>query len=318
MAHFNRKSTGSISKHVLGPIVAKSAYQSLFGDVEQIERNRSEIYIPGVDNISTATAIGNTWNPQSLKQGYKLGQYTAKCYNIEAKYEYNIMDEDNYRYNLGDRMSLADLQQHLLDLAIAQRLRSMALHGTEANTGLVSEATTANLSANWSTIQPGVLLQELINHVSDAQAAVKNAGTKIMVCGSIKLINRLRSALVNTDKYLKSGSTGTVASSLEDVLEASFHKQVEIVYDETLVAANGDLQLLIVFPNMDFDTKDPVNGVGDTLGGFSTVGTWMGVSAAYDRVNPEISGVKSGFSQVTASNGVVVRKGAAIIISKAL
>lgn len=313
MAVFNTKSTGAVSKHAFGPMVAKSSYRSLFGDVEAIERNRTEYYLRGVNQISTASAIGNTWNPQVLEQGYTLGSITAKCYNITAKYEYNEYDIDNFNYNLDGRMSLTDLQNKLTDLAIGQRLRSMALHGAEANSGLVAGSTVVNLSNDWSKVAPGVMLQELITHISDAQAKVLNAGTKIMICGTIELLNKLRGALVNTDTYLKSGSTGTIASSLEAVLSESFKKEVEIVMDNTLKKSDGKLQLLVVFPNLQYSFEDEVNGVGDNFG-TSQIGTWMGVSAGKDIVNPVISGIYSGQTTLTATSGVVVRDGASIVI----
>lgn len=314
MAVFKQESSTHVSKGVLGPRIAKSQYMSLIGFQEDIEIGRTSVAIRGIGSVGTQTAVSNTWNAPAQEQDFSQDQILIPTYNVEAYWKYNPLEEANLAINIPS-IGMAQLQEKLVDLALGMRLRQMVINGVDANQGMLNNTTTANMTQNWSALDAGVLLSELLTHISNLLTAVQNGGTTIKLIMPIKLLNLLNTKIINTSTYLNSGSTGTVSSALKETIEKATGKSVELLQDNTLVKSDGKLQMLIVIPNLGYEDDSSEFGVGSYIGDDFT--TYLGISNQNKFVNAPMNGVLSGKNSFTATPGVVVRKEAAVLIEQA-
>lgn len=318
MAHLKRYTTGFTSQRVLKALVAPSGYKSLIGATDNIDFGTSYSYIPTIDGLVTYAEANTTWNLDQMEQRYQIDQIEIPCYIIKAKWRYNKLESENFSKNIPGS-SLQTLQDKLAEAAIDMKLRQMVIHGNTANGGLLSNSTQVNLSGGWKKLDPGVLLSELLIHIGKMLADVQGRGSKIVIMMHSELQSYLYSALINTSKYLQSGSTFGTAGALSKILSHEYGKQVEIVQDNTLVGTGSGVdqvfKMLVVVP----DLVDSSAFGGEELLQLNSdsdlISTYMAVSNMSKQINPEIDGMLSGYAHMTASEGVSVRKEGVLVIS---
>lgn len=314
MAIFNRQSTGYVAPSVISPIVAKSDYEKLLGKIEKLAGDDAQavsaVYIPTISNISTASSVSNSWVYDAGDQKFGLGQIEAPTYLIQATYSYNELEEANLSKNVPS-VGMQSLQDSLVDLAFAARVRSAVISGLGANEGLVSNAQSQNSAKALSASTPEDIYEDLVKAINNLLNSTFNRGGKIIVCGSYTLINKINTNILNTQKFIANGSTVPVSKALQAVLSAVSGKQIEFVYDNTI----GDKKLLFVIPDLN-DT--PAEGgelpklsfnIGDTFN------TYFACSDIKDKTNPEINGVKSGLSSLNITSGVNARREASLVLT---
>lgn len=308
MASLKRTSTGYVSKKFLAPIIIKSDYKKLIGNFEEIPFASTECYVPAMLGMATPSAIGNSWNPEVTEQSYHIGQAELPTYIITSQYRYNELDVENFAMNIPGK-SLPELQDELIDLSLGLRVRQLALHGYQANEGLLATSKTVSVSGNWSTMTGSALLSQLLNQVNTMLSSVGNAGKQIVICGSVRLINMINMTLVNTDTYLKSGSTGTSGSILKDVVSSAVGKEVIICIDDTLGhgGVDGkDEKLLITIPELTYENQSGEYEIGMQFGSTVT-NTYMGISGQIKKTYPETASGYSGQVRIAVTPGTSLR-----------
>lgn len=313
MAILRRENTAFVSNDVIVPLVAKSDYKKVLGKVQTIDFKSTSFVLPAITGLSTPSSISNTWNPNGADVKFGQGQIEIPTYVIQAKYSYNLQDESNFEANIPG-MSMQEMQDGLIDLAMGMRVRQLVLHGYAANEGILANATKSNLTQNWSALDAGVLLKEIQTHISKLLSATKQNGKELKFIMTNRLYSYLNTLLVGTSNYIHGGTTKVVGEALKDSLESATGKKVEILVDDTMLDGTKEMFVMVI-PDLANDSlaTDPFD-IGFAKG--SLTNTYLGISEMKKQINPEFNGVKSGLVSIVSTPGFSTRSEATYVISQ--
>lgn len=313
MAILRRENTAFVSNDVIVPLVAKSDYKKVLGKVQTIDFKSTSFVLPAITGLSTPSSISNTWNPNGADVKFGQGQIEIPTYVIQAKYSYNLQDESNFEANIPG-MSMQDMQDSLIDLAMGMRVRQLVLHGYAANEGILANATKSNLTQNWSALDSGVLLKEIQTHISKLLSATKQNGKELKFIMTNRLYSYLNTLLVGTSNYIHGGTTKVVGEALKDSLESATGKKVEILVDDTMLDGTKEMFVMVI-PDLANDSlAADAYDIGFAKGSFTN--TYLAISEMKKQINPEFNGVKSGLVSIVSTPGFSTRSEATYIISQ--
>lgn len=314
MAILKRESTAFVSNRCVTEIVAKSDYKELIGATDEIGLENTSVVIPTL-KITTNTSIGDTWLDDVDVQNFGVNQIEIPAYIVKAKWRYNVLEEVNLEKNIPG-LGMRNLQSALVNEAVGLRLRQLVLYGNEAGEGLVSNCTEANISGTGWKKDSGELLSELLQHISELMSSSYSMGTSIKICMPVALESYLNTSIINTSKYLTSGSTHSIGGALQKVLEEAFKIPVSIIIDNTLYEDGNQQkpQMLVVIPTLKAkENSSDIFSTEFTLG-LNDANSYMAISPLDEKQNVEVDGYSSGYAYLRASAGMNLRKECALLI----
>lgn len=318
MSLLNREASSLTQVGVLLPQVADSKFLENIGLHErQLDLGHTSVNITAINPINTATTISQTWHSNRENQGYDVGQIKIPVYSINAHYEYNAHEAAVFEKNVAG-LSLASLMSSLCIQGINQRLRQAVYHGLSLNEGLLANASVFTFGSDKNSkdklveMDTGFVLHKLMNMINEIMGATLNRGSKLVITSSVRVINYLNTTIVPLINYQQKGAgTGSIGSTLKDVIKSAYDIECEIIADATFESDkddSGDV-IAMVIPTLKNDTEGSYDV--NYAGGLNSIAhnTYINMmDSVRASTNQELNGFLSGNYDLRTTPGAVLRK----------
>lgn len=260
----NRINPSAVVPGLLVPQVQSVDFEKYIGSKTNLTGNADEmLYIMTVNNINGETTVGQQWGGVEAqnRQSYSLGQVGLPLYRINAYSEYDEDEQAKFE-KLVNGVSLPNFLENLAKQAINQRKHSAILVGFDQSLeqGILANAIESNLPADSkgnqkiTTYDPAELQKALTSEVRSVMDASFGMLAPTVLVSSTRIINYLKTTVINFMDSAKSGGVDSVAGLFDRIVSEWLGAgKVTLMADPLLEngAGEGKDLILLIAPGMD-------------------------------------------------------------------
>lgn len=324
----NRVNPSVVVPGILAPQLQNVDFEKYIGHKSNLGDLADEmIYLPVINNINSETSVGQQWASPLTQQSATISQVSLPFYQITAHVTYDIAESAKFE-KLTNGVSYPLFLEALAKQGINQRKHQGILSGFDSTTpyGILANATIANFASDsagvdnitgYKTNELQALLVKYARQVMDASFGTLKP---TIIASSVRVINYLKTAVVPTGEYLKSGGVDSVGGSFSEIVGKWLETgQLQFIADDYLKEAGTQQKDLILFIASGMDSQ---GGFGDDInqnlaGEFNniTYNTFYDACAGLmQHTKPEIFGEYSAQYKYKMSPGATLRSEAVLKI----
>lgn len=265
----NRVNPSVVLPGLLVPQVQSVDFDKYIGSKTNLTGTADEmLYIMTVNNINGETTVGQQWGgvESQNRQSYSLGQVGLPLYRINAYSEFDEDEQAKFE-KLVSGVSLPAFLENLAKQAINQRKHSAILSGfdTSLKQGILANAIETNFpndsqgNDSLTTYDAAELQKTLTNEIRSVMDASYGMLAPTILASSTRVINYLKTTVINFMDSAKSGGVDSVAGMIDRVVgEWLGAGQITMIADPLLEGMDED-KILLIAPGLDSQT-DPLGG----------------------------------------------------------